>query len=599
MSDIAELVLLSIEEQPELEQKFYEDCYCESGALGQHALISKQMLAARYASLFPDAEDAQKPQAVSGKGGKPQLTPAVLAEAISNRPIALVGDVGVGKSSFLKHLMYVSAFSEFQHAIYAYVNLGRKGALSESLIDLVLDQIEDSLLENYKIDVMKSDFVKAVYKKEIRRFEGGTWGDLKDTDPVKFQDKLLEMLGEKQAKRADHLRLSIDYLSREKRKQIIIALDNADQRNLAVQQEAFVIAQNLAADWRATVFISVRPRTFFLSKRSGTLAAYPHRIFTIAPPRVDEVLERRLVFALGIAEGKIQLERLKAVSFRLGNIATLINVLLGSIDRLDPVKIFLENITDGNVRELIQFVARMFGNPNVDLYASVRALADTSDYIVPLHDFWKVAIQGDYQYYDPEKALAVNLFDVTTNDPREHFTLPLILGLLSESSPRRSSEGFVTHVDIVETLQDLGIRQIAVDAALRRANNKKLIEAPERVTFEEDQGELLGLMPQSFRINTIGAYHMKVWMGSFTYLDAMCVDTPIFDEAVSSEIRNKIRSFALKDRYDRAVQFRDYLNKIWTSFGQIPSYFDWESLIKSSEDSFHRVAVSINKRSAF
>ncbi len=599
MSDIAELVLLSIEEQPELEQQFYEDCYCESGALGQHALISKQMLSARYAALFPDAEDAHKPQPVSGKGGKPQLTPAILAEAISNRPIALVGDVGVGKSSFLKHLMYVSAFSEFQHAIYAYVNLGRKGALSVSLIDLVLDQIEESLLENYKIDVMQSDFVKAVYKKDIRRFETSTWGDLKDKDPGKFQDKLLEMLGEKQTKRADHLRLSIDYLSKEKRKQVIIALDNADQRNFSVQQEAFVIAQNLAADWRATVFVSVRPKTFFLSKRSGTLAAYPHRIFTIAPPRVDEVLERRLVFALGIAEGRIQLERLKAVSFRLGNIATLIKVLLGSIDRLDPVKIFLENITDGNVRELIQFVARMFGNPNVDLHSSVRALADTSDYIVPLHDFWKVAIQGDYQYYDPEKALAANLFDVTTNDPREHFALPLILGLLHESAPRRSSEGFVNYTDIVEALQELGIRQIAVDAALRRANNKKLIEAPERVTFEEDQGELLGQMPQSFRVNTIGAYHLKVWMGTFNYLDAMCVDTPIFDETTSTEIKNKIRSFSLGDRYARAVQFRDYLNKIWTSFGQVPSYFDWESFCRSSEDSFQRVSLSINKRTSF
>lgn len=598
MSDIAELVLLSIEEQPELEQKFYEDCYCESGALGQHALISKQMLAARYASLFPDAEDAQKPQPVSAKGGKPQLTPAILAEAISNRPIALVGDVGVGKSSFLKHLMYVSAFNEFQHAIYVYVNLGRKGALSESLIDLVLDQIEESLLENYQIDVMKSDFVKSVYKKEIRRFEGTTWGDLKETDPGKFQEKLLEMLGEKQNRRADHLRLSIEYLSKEKRKQIIIALDNADQRNFSVQQEAFVIAQNLAADWRATVFVSVRPRTFFLSKRSGTLAAYPHRIFTIAPPRVDEVLERRLVFALGIAEGRIQLERLKAVSFRLGNIATLIRVLLGSIDRLDPVKIFLENITDGNVRDLIQFVARMFGNPNVDLHSSVRALADTSDYIVPLHDFWKVAIQGDYQYYDPEKALAANLFDVTTNDPREHFTLPLVLGLLSENSPQRSSEGFVNYRDIVDALQELGIRQIAVDAALRRANNKKLIETPERVTFEEDPGEFLGQMPQSFRINTIGSYHLKVWMATFNYLDAMCVDTPIFDESTNSDIRSKIRSLSLRDRYDRAVKFRDYLNKIWTSFGQVPSYFDWESFCRSSEESFQRVSFSISRRAS-
>ena len=51
------------------------------------------------------------------------LTPEVLAEAISHRPIVLIGDVGLGKTSFLKHLMYVSAFEEFQKAIYIYIDL--------------------------------------------------------------------------------------------------------------------------------------------------------------------------------------------------------------------------------------------------------------------------------------------------------------------------------------------------------------------------------------------------------------------------------------------------------------------------------------------
>ncbi|MFG1463487.1 hypothetical protein V5F77_11370 [Xanthobacter sp. DSM 24535] len=117
MADIAELLLLSVSDQPEDEESFYKSCYCQSGALNQHALISKQMLSARYASIFPDAEDAYTVRPVLGKGAKPQLTPEILSQAISNHPIALVGDVGVGKSSFLKHLMYVSAFAEFQHAI--------------------------------------------------------------------------------------------------------------------------------------------------------------------------------------------------------------------------------------------------------------------------------------------------------------------------------------------------------------------------------------------------------------------------------------------------------------------------------------------------
>jgi hypothetical protein len=81
-------------------------------------------------------------------------------------------------------------------------------------------------------------------------------------------------------------------------------LDNVDQRALDVQQAAFIIAQEFAQNWNSLVFIAVRPQAFFQSKRAGALSAYPHKVFTILPPRPELVIERRLLFALKIAEGK-------------------------------------------------------------------------------------------------------------------------------------------------------------------------------------------------------------------------------------------------------------------------------------------------------
>jgi predicted type IV restriction endonuclease len=595
MTDLAELLLLSVEEQADLEKRFYEECYCESGALGQHALISKQMLMARYASLFPDAEDAPRVRPASAKRSAPQLTPEILGDAISNRPIALVGDVGVGKSSFLKHLMYVSAFDEFQHAIYIYVDLGLK-ALAPSVVDLTLNQIDETLNSAYSIDITEASFVRSVYKKDIRRFNNSIYGQLKESNPKKYEDELLNMLMNKQSNKAEHLRLSINFLAKERRKQIIIALDNSDQRSAAVQQEAFVIAQNLSADWQATVFISVRPRTFFLSKRSGALSAYPHRIFTIAPPRLDEALERRLRFAVEVAEGRIQIDRLKSVTFKLHNVVTLIKIMLTSIEKQDEVKIFLENITAGNVRELIQFLTGMFGNPNVDMQGLVIALERSGEYLMPVHEFWKVALKGDYQYYDPARVLACNLFNVRTDNPHDHFVLPLILAFLNDPGPRATAEGFVGGSDIQIEMQKLGFRSAVVDASLRAANNKKLIEAPERITFEEDEDGLYGFMPAAFRLSSIGAYHLKVWMTSFAYLDAVCVDTPIFGEIPSMKLRESIRSFALQDRYDRAICFREYLSEIWVAIGICPDYFDWEAACRAGQYGFDRVANALRKR---
>ncbi|MCG8399464.1 hypothetical protein LWS67_23540, partial [Bacillus atrophaeus] len=85
--------------------------------------------------------------------------------------------------------------------------------LSESLQETVLDQLEAALLENHDIDVMGAEFLHAVYKKDVRRFESGIYGPWKTSNPEKYEEKLIEMLASKQANRSEHLRSAISYLS--------------------------------------------------------------------------------------------------------------------------------------------------------------------------------------------------------------------------------------------------------------------------------------------------------------------------------------------------------------------------------------------------
>lgn len=596
MLDISELLLLNIDDQSEVEQQFLESCYCESGALNQHSLITKNMLNSRYSALFPETDSEAIVHPAAGRKNPNRLTPEILTEAISNRPIALVGDVGVGKTSFLKHLMYVSAYREFQKAMYVYIDLGRRGVFYDHPKDLVLDALETSLLERYQIDIMDSEFVMEVYKDEIKRFDRTIWGRKKNTDHPKYEDKLFEELDRLQSNRSEHTRRSVSYLCKKLRKQVIIAIDNADQRPLNVQQEAFVIAQNLASEWDATVFISIRPKTFYYSKRSGALSAYPHRVFTISPPRIDEVIDKRLKFAIRIAEGKVSHPRLQAINVQLGGIAALLATMQDAVDRTNDVKIFLENITGGNIRDLIQFMAGFFGNPNIDLQLIVETLQHGEGFHLPIHEFWKVALKGDAQYFDSDRAMAMNVFDMQSNRPEDHFLSPMILGLLNEASSHRSKEGFVNSSDILEELRTKGFRDGGVWSSLRGMTNKKLIEAPERVTFEEDSDGLFGEQRFAFRTTTLGAYHLKVWMGSFPYLDAMCVDTPITDAHMRSKLAGGIRSHALQDRYDRALLLKEYLTNSWYALGVRTKYFDWEEACGRGQLTFDRVERALQRR---
>ena len=223
---------------------------------------------------------------------------------------------------------------------------------------------------------------------------------------------------------------------------------------------------------------------------------------------------------------------------------------------------------------------------------------DKGKYMVPVHEFWKAALLGDFSYYHPPSSMALNLFDIRTPNAIEHFLRPMTLSYLMLDGKHKSKEGFVASDSVISEMQEWGFSQLSTEAALRRLNNKKLIETSQRVTFDEDDAGLYGEMPASFRVSTIGAYHLKRWITEFSYLDAMSYDTPVLDESVRDSIKSKIESFGIEDRLERAATFRSYLTKIWNGSKLRPNYFDWPALLPLGEDSFMRVERAIERTKA-
>ena len=588
LRDLGQLLLIDVADQQETEHQFYTQCYCESGALSQHALISKRMLKARYDAMFDREHHSPTVKPVRTGPNVPAFTPDAI-ELHLRRPVVLIGDVGVGKTSFLKHLMHVSAFEEFRSALYIYIDFGSRGALTHSAREFILNEIEQQLLARHKIDVHENAFIRGVYHAEISRFKRGIFGGLRTTDPTAYENKLLEFLQDKAQNRNEHLKKSVAHIADGRKKQVILVLDNADQRDYDLQQQVFIIAENLAKEWRAAVFVAVRPRTFYKSKQAGSLTGYPHRVFTIAPPRVDHVIRRRLQFALDIARGRIQSERLTNVNFRLENVAAFLRALLHSLSKNTDLVEFLSNITAGNIRAVIDFVAGFIGSANVNTKKIIDIMEHDGEYIIPLHEFWKAALLGEYSYYDPESSLALNVFDVNGANQNEHFLLPMILGFLDSDGNQRTKEGYVATADIINEMQDWSFIVSGTEAALRRANNKKLLETPQRVTFDEEESGLSGDMPPHFRITTIGAYHLRRWISDFAYLDSIACDTPIFDENTLDTLRLTIGSFHIEHRLKRAQAFRVYLEKVWRGSKLAPDYFDWLTVVSRGDQSFARV----------
>ena len=576
-----------------MKKRFYNECYADTGALSRDALISQQVLKARYASLFPPQEGSPTLEPAKAENEAGGLTNQILTEALAKRPIVLLGDVGVGKTSFLEDLIYIRASKEFDNSLLIYIDLGSKAALNTDIRAHALSEIERQLYAKYGVDVYEDGFVRGVYDLDIKRFRRSfRVASLKDNDEA-TEVEINKFLYETVANKPEHLRRSVEHLASGRQKQVIFMIDNADQRTTTIQQEAFLIAQELAQNWNALVFIAVRPQTFFQSKRAGVLAAYPHKVFTIEPPRPEIVIEKRLLFALKVAEGKIPASMLQGVRLSIDSMAHFLKALLYSLEHNRSLTEILANISGGNIRAVVEFVTQFIGSPNVEAEKIVRIQAQSGRYNIPLHEFSKAAILGDYSHFNPNSSLAMNLFDVQNPDPREHFLCSLIVAFLMYEHTAKDKDEFVQSSVILSSMQALAFLPNQIEGALRRLTNKRLIETTERITFEEDAAGLVGAMPHGFRVTTIGAYHLRRWLGTFAYLDALLFDTPIFDEQATSTISQNFESFDIQHRLERTTAFRNYLSAAWDASGLQVPYFDWRAVVKEGQDQFDAVRRAV------
>jgi hypothetical protein len=278
---------------------------------------------------------------------------------------------------------------------------------------------------------------------------------------------------------------------------------------------------------------------------------------------------------------------LAGIRLHVVSIVSFLNATLRSIRMNQAIRQFLSNITGGNTRLVIELITGFCGSPNVDSEKIVGIEEEHGNYRVPLHEFTKHALLGDYAYYNPLSSLVgCNIFDVSSPDPREHFLASLIISFLSSSASVKDNDGFVVGAALMKEMASSGFLEEQIRFALRRLARKRLIETPYAHYREVDVADRE--LPEQFhyRATSIGIYHIRFWSGSFAFLDATSTDTPIFDVPPREEITKLAASFDIRDRFNRANVFREYLEAKWQTASVSANYFDFVSIVRSQEETF-------------
>lgn len=595
LRNLATILLENVEDNPSVKSEFYRECYVSAGAENRDTLLSEEIISARYRRVS-DNGIVSADLSTKIENGSVRIDAGDLSTT-TGRPLVVVGDVGVGKTSFFEHLFEQLDEAEKDNTCYIHINLGKEAALAASVKEYVLRVIPLVLREEYDIAIDSNDFANILYAPEIEEFEESVEGQLKEVDYKEFLKARIKHVSQLINDRSSHVTRALNYVVKGLGRQVLIVLDNADQRTFQTQQEAFLVAQELASMRSMLIFVALRPSTFYASKLSGALSGYKNEVLSISPPPADKVIRKRLIFALRIAQGKAGKSVIDRVTLDTSDVELFFAAMLRSIHSNPEIRTFLSNITGGNTRLVLELITSFCGSPNVESERIVRIERETGKYRVPLHEFAKHALVGEYSYYHPASSLvACNVFDVISADRKEHFLALLVIGYLSSPSGLIDNDGFVLGSSVLNEMMRLGFSERQIRASLRRLAERRLIETPHAHFRELPVDDRTPTESFVYRATSVGIYHARHWVGSFSFLDAMCIDTPIFDDKRRDVVMKLASSFDIKHRYEKATAFLEYLQEVWFSANFDMNYYDFQVAVYEQSKSFNSVEKFVRAR---
>jgi GTPase SAR1 family protein len=559
---LSEMVLEDLIHEDELEKRFLKYCYCQTGALSQYAILARDIIKNRYEQL--DDSTGVKIQRIATKKG---ISKEFLEASLLRRPIILIGDVGVGKTTFIRNLILSDDGILGHNDIAVHVNLGENAILSADVKTGALTTIKEILFNDYGIDIYKDTFVRGVYQEELKRLKTGIY---KSLSPDAFVLKEVETLEGFIKNDSEHIKRSIDHIETsttyKQSSKVVIFLDNADQRNSKDQQEIFLVAHELSTQTRAAVFVSIRPETFYLSYKEGVLKAYHPKVFTIEPPRIDLVLQKRIEFALMIAKGEIAAPVLVDQTIKLSNMTAMLEVMLRTLksDRREQKRLMamIDNIASGNVRSAVDMVKNFLSSAHTNTKKILEIEERTpGEYLIPVHEFMRSLIYGDKRYFDPSTSLISNIFEITTQDPKEYFlNIALINELIHLGRSDVAKQGFVGTSILYTHFQALGYLPEQIEHAIEHCLEEELVENPINSTLKDSD-----LAANSLRVTARGGVYINMLTGTFVYIDAMLVDTPIMDENLFEAVNRSYEQdeITIDQRLERVEAFVEYLKLIY------------------------------------
>jgi hypothetical protein len=550
------------------DDKVLESCYVSSDSRVKFDNTLQMHLSQYKPSLIAPAKRIKRHKQ------KDEFSDAIkVSKPNTTTPVTLlIGSVGSGKSTYLKHFERVKSkkLLKEQKAHWIYIDCEELGQ-SGSPRNFIYNSLKKYLLEDNSDN--PTDFkslIKPAYEKEITALAKGPYA-LTAKNPKKFDEKISEIIDDDYKNVEPYVDKVFSYLAA--RQLCIIVIDNVDlyedeKLETAVFSEAISISKKI----KCNTIVSLRDSTFIKHKNSSIFNAYELKKFWINPPSFKEILSKRLTYAKQLLKDQsAEVTLHNGANLYIEDLGLFFGIVQKSVLNENNSKL-LEYLSDRNPRKGISLIQNFLTSGHIQADKAIsNYIQGNAEFTFPYHEVFKGSILGQWKYYKEDRAEAFNIFDSNLGSLRLQLLRLYILKFFHNRAKIGLPE--IRKEDIIKTISFFGASKDIGEQLILSLKQHSLIHSNDEHLDEPN-----------YSITLAGGYYITNLSKLFVYIETVLFDTNIFNVEVFQKISDITIDIEdcrdildrMKLRKDRMELFFEYLMSIESDLMKIQEIKDLE-----------------------
>ena len=493
-------------------------------------------------------------------------TPGPL-QAVVDKPIpryappvtVLMGSVGSGKSTYLKHFELVtgrgSLAAKKAHWIYIdFEAMGRGGDPRQYMYSRILAYLESDAASE---SVTYRKAVEPAYKSDISAWARGPLAPIA-TNKEEFNKRVAERISADHDKVEPYVDKVLGYIATQQL--CVVVLDNIDlYEDDELETEVFAEGLALSRRIQCHVIVSLRDTTFVRHRTDSAFDAYELNKLWLDPPPLKAVISSRLSYSRTILKGQsARLTLPNGMTLVVPDLSVFFDIVQRSILSAEAGD-FVEALSDGNVRRGLTLVKSFLTSGHIEANRAMKSYLQDGKktYTFPFHEIFKGTMLGQWLHFREDRAECINVFDSRLGSKR----LQLLRLLLLNDLWLRAQEEHSLEVPVstcIDLLGGMGASPDNIIQVLQFMQKHGLIRNTRAEAIAEGSTVVL---------TRSGGYYTKFLTRNFVYVEESMFDTAIQDGEVWSRLRELTvviegesdPAHRMDVRKERITMFLDYL----------------------------------------